>query len=216
MQNLGSSTPRIEHTKTFSRPSAKQPNATQALAARRLFGSFRKGDANDPETYVAAVLTVLMDYSDAVVNEVCHPGRGLPARCDFLPTMKEIKDACEGEAARADRMQTYAKLGTTQRRLPAPPSPMQPTIFTPQGFPHYDKLVRRYEAGDRPAHYETRECVDKVVRPGIWTPFSWIDDAPIGAKGFKPMSDAELRAFYPPAATAAPPVERQAEEGIPF
>lgn len=168
------------------------------MAARRLFGSFRKGEANDPETYVAAVLTVLMDYPDAIVNEVCHPGRGLPSRCDFLPTMKELKDACEGEATCVERFAALARLGPVQRRLPAPPQPQVPTIFTPKDFPHWDKLMRRYEAGDRPAHFETRECVDKVERYGIWTPFSWIDDDPKGSRLFKPHSDAELRAMYPP------------------
>lgn len=181
------------------------------MAARRLFGSFRKGEANDPETYVAAVLTVLMDYSDAVVNEVCHPGRGLPARCDFLPTMKELKDACEGEATRTARYETYAKLPAPQRFLPAPPSPPRATIFTPKDFPHWDKLKRRYDAGEQPAYFETRECVDKIERYGIWTPFSWIDDDPPGSRGFKPHTDAELRAMYPPREAPAEPIEQAAE-----
>ena len=148
-----------------------------------------------------------MEYPDAIVNEVCHPGRGLPARCDFLPTMKELKDACESEASRIARFQAYAALPKPGRVLPAPITAPVPTIFTPQGFPHYDKLVRRYEAGEGPAHFETRECVDKVVRYGIWTPFSWIDDAPIGVKKFGAFTEDELRRMYPPRSndeTAAP------------
>jgi hypothetical protein len=198
MKNLGSSTPRIERSKTYG--GSKQPTADQALAARRLFGSFRKGDANDPETYVAAVLTVLMDYPDGIVNEVCHPARGLAARCDFLPTMKEIKAACEAEAARCDRLAALSRLAQTQRRLPAPPSPPVATIFTAQGFPRYDKLVRRYEAGDRPAYLANHVCVDQVERYGIWTPFTWLDDQPIENARFKAYSEDELRAMYAPPA----------------
>lgn len=168
------------------------------MAARRLFGSFRKGEANDPETYVAAVLTILMDYPDEIVNEVCHPSRGLPATCDFLPTMKELKTACEAQATRVARLATYAALPAPARRLPAPPRPPEPTIFTAQGYPRYDALKRRYEAGEGPARFDNHVCVDNVTRYGIWTPYSWIVAQEEGVKGFTQFSEAELRAMYPP------------------
>lgn len=175
-----------------------------------MFGCFRRDEAADPDTFVAAVTMILCHYAPAVVEAVTDPFSGLPVRKNErgysgLPDVADVKEACEAEASRLARLETYRKLGTTQRRLPAPPRAPVPTIFTPQGFPHYDKLVRRYEAGEGPCHFENRECVDKVVRYGIWTPFSWIDDAPKGAKGFKPMSDAELRAFYPPREPAPEP-----------
>ena len=73
-------------------------NSTPELAvskARQLFGCFRGGDANDPETYVAAISAVLAQYAPHVVHSVCDPRTGLPSESNFLPTVKEVRDACE-------------------------------------------------------------------------------------------------------------------------
>jgi hypothetical protein len=60
-----------------------------------LFGCFRRGDANDPEVYVAAISAMLAQYPDWVVTKVTDPMRGIPSEMDFLPTVKEVKEACE-------------------------------------------------------------------------------------------------------------------------
>lgn len=70
-----------------------------AKRARLLFGCYRKGDANDPETYVAAITAVLSRYEEQVIRAVTHPAKGLPIRTQFLPTVKEVFDACEEIAA---------------------------------------------------------------------------------------------------------------------
>lgn len=169
-----------------------------------MFGCFRRDEAADPDTFVAAVTMILAHYSPRVVEAVTDPFSGLPTRKNErgysgLPDVADVKEACEAEAARVQRLATYAKLGTTQRRLPAPPRPQEATIFTAQGFPHYEKLKRRYEAGERPAHFANHVCVDKVERYGIWTPFNWIEEAgPKTAKKLGQYTDAELRAMYPP------------------
>lgn len=66
-----------------------------AKRARLLFGCYRKGDANDPETYVAAITAVLSRYPEDIITDVTHPVKGLPIRCDFLPTVAEVYRACE-------------------------------------------------------------------------------------------------------------------------
>lgn len=70
-------------------------NEYAATRARLLFGCYRKGDANDPETYVAAITAVLSKYPDDVIGAVTHPAEGLPIRCDFIPTVAEVYKACE-------------------------------------------------------------------------------------------------------------------------
>jgi hypothetical protein len=60
-----------------------------------MFGCFRKGDANDPETYVAAITSTLARYPESVIIAVTHPGSGLPITRDFLPSVKEVYEACE-------------------------------------------------------------------------------------------------------------------------
>jgi hypothetical protein len=60
-----------------------------------MFGCYRKGDANDPDTYVAAITATLARYPEDVIRDVTNPASGLPTRRDFLPTVKEVFDACE-------------------------------------------------------------------------------------------------------------------------
>lgn len=66
-----------------------------AERARLLLGCYRKGDANDPDIYVAAITATLGRYPQDVIRSVTHPASGLPTKCGFLPTVKEVFDACE-------------------------------------------------------------------------------------------------------------------------
>jgi hypothetical protein len=63
--------------------------------ARLLLGCYRKGDANDPDTYVAAITATLARYPQDVIKAVTHPATGLPTQKDFLPTVREVFLACE-------------------------------------------------------------------------------------------------------------------------
>jgi hypothetical protein len=72
-----------------------------------LFGCFRRGDANDPEVYVAAISAMLAQYPDWVVTKVTDPMRGIPSEMDFLPTVKEVKEACEKLVAPVRQEQGY-------------------------------------------------------------------------------------------------------------
>lgn len=65
-----------------------------AERARLLLGCYRTGDANDPETYVAAIAAVLSKYPVWVITLVTHPATGLPSQKSWLPTIKEVADAC--------------------------------------------------------------------------------------------------------------------------
>ena len=71
--------------------------------ARLLLGCYRTGDANDPETYVAAIAAVLAGYPEHVITEVTHPVTGLPTRLTWLPTVKEVFDACQAAVYSADQ-----------------------------------------------------------------------------------------------------------------
>jgi hypothetical protein len=65
-----------------------------AERARLLLGCYRTGDANDPETYVAAITAILARYPEEVITTVTHPATGLPSKKGWLPTVKEVTDAC--------------------------------------------------------------------------------------------------------------------------
>src|SRR6185436_2841024 len=63
--------------------------------ARLMLGCYRKGEANDPQTYATAVAAMLAQYPEEVIEAVTSPLSGLPSRTDFMPTLKELKEACE-------------------------------------------------------------------------------------------------------------------------
>lgn len=65
--------------------------------AARLLGCYRTGDANDPETYIAAVVAVLEQYPINTIRAVTAPATGIASKLKWLPSIAEIKEACEAE-----------------------------------------------------------------------------------------------------------------------
>jgi hypothetical protein len=60
-----------------------------------MFGCYRKGEANDPETYTMAIAATLAEYPSEVMQHVTDPRTGLPAKCKWLPSVAEVREACE-------------------------------------------------------------------------------------------------------------------------
>jgi hypothetical protein len=79
-----------------------------------LLGCFRKGDAEDPETYVAAVAAIMDGYPDDVAAFVTDPRTGIAGKVKFLPTLSEVRDACE--AAMEPRRQAERRAVEFERR----------------------------------------------------------------------------------------------------
>jgi hypothetical protein len=99
--------------------------------ARLLLGCYRTGDANDPDTYVAAISATLARYSEEIITSVTHPVSGLPSRCSWLPTVKEVFDACQeleaferGKVARERRIKEQFAARAEEDRLAA----VKPTL----------------------------------------------------------------------------------------
>ncbi len=63
--------------------------------ARLLLGCFRTGEANDPETYVAAVAATLAHFEEAVIAEVTNPTISPLTTKSWLPSVGDIRQACE-------------------------------------------------------------------------------------------------------------------------
>jgi hypothetical protein len=82
------------------------------VATRRaaiLLASYRKGDAEDPEIYSGAVASVLAAYPLAVAYRVTDPRTGLAGRMKFLPTVEEVRSACEAEMGPARAAEELAR-----------------------------------------------------------------------------------------------------------
>lgn len=78
------------------------PTCSTEMAAQRarvLLGCYRKGEAEDPETYAAGVGAILSRYPTGVAYRVTDPRTGVPGKIKFLPTIAEVKEACEAEMA---------------------------------------------------------------------------------------------------------------------
>ena len=102
-----------------------------------MFGCYRKGDANDPETYVAAITATLARYPEDVIISVTHPATGLPSQKSFLPTVKEVFDACEELNGPRKRMAQFE-----QRRL----KQLEELAEFDRQHPNYDEMMGRKKA----------------------------------------------------------------------
>jgi hypothetical protein len=80
-------------TRTSQEYAEKTAFATER--ARLLLGQFRRGEANDPETFITSVAAVFSRYPEATVISVTDPRTGLATKKDWLPTIREIVDECE-------------------------------------------------------------------------------------------------------------------------
>jgi hypothetical protein len=138
-----------------------------------LFGCYRRGDANDPDTYVAAVSAVLSRYEPDLIREVTDPNMGIQTTekyMSFMPNAGELKVYCEGVSARRERLQKLAetpKVDFTRGWLPPPPPAPgdQATIFVPASNPRYHTLLKWSKTADpRLWKFDTR--------PGIWVAFN--------------------------------------------
>lgn len=48
--------------------------------------------------FIAAAAATLACYPESVASQVCHPVEGLPREQKFLPSIAEIREACEKAA----------------------------------------------------------------------------------------------------------------------
>lgn len=96
-----------------------------AERARLMFGCYRRGDANDPDTYVAAITAMLSSYPEDVIKDVTHPVSGLPGRITYLPSVAEVRQECEAKVAyrrtRAAMEARFAKQIAEREQIDAAP-----------------------------------------------------------------------------------------------
>lgn len=159
-----------------SQPSMNQRLAYASQRAEVLFGCYRRGDANDPERYVASIAAVLSSYDFELIKEVTDPRTGICTSekyMSFMPNVGELKRYCEAEAARIDRLKRLGELPTpdfNRLRLAAPdprdaPPGAYANVFVPDNSPRYPALVKWAEDADR---RQFRFGCSSDNRMGIW------------------------------------------------
>ncbi len=84
------------------RPRHQLANCSPVIAsesARMILGCYRKGEAEDADIYVRALVAILSSYPEVVVRRVSDPRIGIAGRSKFLPTISEVRQDCETEMA---------------------------------------------------------------------------------------------------------------------
>src|ERR1700682_6540100 len=123
-------TQRTTSSSASRRSTSPHRAAYAAERAKVLFGSYRRGDANDPDAYVAAIAAVLSMYDSDLVREVTDPRTGICTTekyMSFMPNAGELKVYCEGQAARKERLRRLGELPPADfRRALLPPPPHAP------------------------------------------------------------------------------------------
>ncbi len=115
-----------------TKPETTKPETTNCpkrVASERaaiLLGCYRRDEVSDPEIFTRGVVAVLMDYPEEIVRRITDPRGGIPSRLKWLPTIAEVKEACETEMApvrrRREREEREARSrALIARALPAPP-----------------------------------------------------------------------------------------------
>jgi hypothetical protein len=174
-------------TNRQSRPSSHSTSPHHAAyateRAKILFGSYRRGDANDPDAYVAAVAAVLSIYDPDLMREVTDPRTGIQTTekyMDYMPNSGQIKHYCDGVRDRRDRLQRLGSLppvNFNRERLPPPPPRPgdKATIFVPASNPRYPELLEWSKTAD-PLKFKFEQ------RPGIWVSYDTWDQRQVTAR----------------------------------
>lgn len=76
-----------------------------------VLGSYRGAEVNDPKLYVAGCVAVFRRFSSEVVAAVCEPGSGIQTRRKWLPTVSELREACEQALAKRQARERRELLG---------------------------------------------------------------------------------------------------------
>lgn len=91
MENKRSKTPSI----LPETESAKCPLEVALNYSEELFSAYPQRDFAQPAVFVSGVVATLMRYPESVVKRVCSVSTGLPQTTRFLPSICEVREACE-------------------------------------------------------------------------------------------------------------------------
>jgi hypothetical protein len=135
-----------------------------------MLSCYRKDEAHNPEIYNSAVSAILADgYPQDIVDYVTDPRTGLPSRNKFLPTVAEVREACEmlmePRRQHEDKLKRRAEqLDARDEWLKPPTGPRKTAAEILKGFEEAafvfgsqkkritvsrDKFVRRYGISER-------------------------------------------------------------------
>jgi len=199
MEPIGDPAKRLTASAQHLTTSSQGSKAAMELAlyhSKLILGCYRADDVSDPQVYVTAIAAVLSRYPADIGVRLSDPKEGIAGRLKWLPTVSEIKTACdELQAAdlaaakrKADLAEQWRLRDQFEEWFPqARPDPYN--VFVPTFAPQYAAMVER---GGRPGF-----SVEDKTRPGVWVPHSWFN-AERSQQRWRPYTAEDLLAKYPP------------------
>jgi hypothetical protein len=184
---------------TAYEPSTSRAQLDYAMErAKVLFGCYRRGDANDPDQYVASIAAVLTLYDADLVRQATDPRSGISTDekfCNYMPNSGQLKVYCD---AIRDQRARIAHLGSLSLkpsvRLIDRSAGRNANVFVPADSKHYQRCAKIATLADA-ADWKH----DQEGRPGIWIALNLFNGSERKNGAFKPVAaptDAELRAHY--------------------
>jgi hypothetical protein len=120
--------------------------------------------------FVSGAVRILSEYPPEVTSRVVDPKTGIPDKQNWLPTLHEIRKACEAEAQHQETVKRYAAMGPPPRAAPRIDGPKQcrANLLVHKAAPRYGEMVARAEKHTDPLDWKWDE-----QGKGIWVPFFW-------------------------------------------
>jgi len=125
-------------------------------------------DCADPEVFATAAVAVFSRYPLDVVRKVTDPYSGLAARLKWVPTIYEIREACEianNEARRREESDARVKAQFAEReRIAAMSDPDRRKAFVRREMDKINVAFASADTGNHPASVDIRgmeECAEK-------------------------------------------------------
>ena len=167
--------------------------------AQTMFACYRRDDATNPEVYCAAVASVLSEYKPVVVDYVTDPRTGIPSDQKFLPSVAEVREACNRRTEQMARLAQPPRYKTNRPYAPEPKFPgCRENLLVLFEAPQYPTVKALIESG------QLDECDwlndPRGVRIGLHVFHNLhsrdINLGPDGKTRQIAPTDAELRAMY--------------------
>jgi hypothetical protein len=160
-----------EASPTGSQNSEMCPAQTAAERAVLLLGCYRRGDANDPDTYSAAIAAVLANFPEHIVEYVTDPRTGIPSTSQWPPSVAEVNQECMKRQTYLDRLEDFDRRYGNRPSVAMPPAfdknktrpGRRANVFVRADAPQYARLLEALKTAD-PADWK----LDETGRPGIW------------------------------------------------
>lgn len=147
---------------------------------------YPKAAAQAPEVWITAAVAVLCDYPASIVIEVTEPATGLPVRCKWLPTLFEIREACDqARAARRPHRNLACEATLGRRAAEAESKRRQPSDdHLDHQFRRLGLIKLRHPRKDGKSHLWERKPGPDGARPGAPEKFPPGIDKPPGGLPF--------------------------------